>query len=85
MDLDFDSQVEFLIVPRPRKNGEGIKDSIYHQINSTIGTFWALRKVREVNSVISDGPGLCLSVFGAYYLLAVRLRSNPAFLPTETT
>ena len=79
MNLDFERQVEFLIVPRPRKNGEGFKDSLYHQINSTLGSFNILRKLREVDSVISDGPGLCLSVFGAYYLLAVGSSNQSYF------
>lgn len=70
MKID-EATVEYVIVPRPRKNGEGIKDSLYHQFNSLIGSFLLFRKFREVDSVLSNGPGLCLSVFGAYYLLAV--------------
>lgn len=84
MNLDFEKVVEFIIVPRPRKNGEGFKDSLFHQLNSLWGTLLALRKLREVNSVISDGPGLCLSVFGAYYFLTVRSDLIPAFLHAET-
>lgn len=70
MNID-ESIIEPLIVPRPRKNGEGVKDSLYHQINSLLGCVKVFMKLREVDSVLSNGPGLCLSVFGAYYVLAV--------------
>jgi hypothetical protein len=70
MKID-DSKVEYLIVPRPRKNGEGMKDTIYHQLNCLYGSFTTFIKLREVDSVLSNGPGLCLGVFGAYYILAV--------------
>lgn len=63
--------IEYVIIPRPRKNGEGIKDSLYHQLNSLLGCVRLLGKLNQVDSVLSNGPGLCLSVFGAYYLLAV--------------
>jgi len=66
-----ESQVEYIIVPRPRKNGEGIKDSLYHQMNSLLNSVIILGKLNEVDSVLSNGPGLCLSVFGAYYILAL--------------
>jgi hypothetical protein len=70
MKID-ESTIEYIIVPRPRKNGEGIKDSLYHQFNSLFKSAIIFLKLREVDSVLSNGPGLCLSVFGAYYLLAV--------------
>lgn len=72
MKIDPDT-IEFVIVPRPRKNGEGIKDSLYHQLKSLLGSVRLLGRLNQVDSVVSNGPGLCLSVFGAYILLAVGL------------
>lgn len=70
MKID-ESKVEYLVVGRPRKNGEGLKDTIYHQLNCLYDSLRTCMKLREVDSVLSNGPGLCLGVFGAYYILAV--------------
>lgn len=70
MKLDED-KVKYIVVPRPRKNGEGIKDSLYHQLNSLFKSVSLLLPYNDVECVISNGPGLCLSVFGAYYILTV--------------
>ncbi len=68
--IDTDT-IEYVIVPRPRKNGEGLAGSLYHQLNSLLGSVRLLANLNQVDSVLSNGPGLCLSVFGAYYILAV--------------
>ncbi len=68
--------IEYVVIPRPRKNGEGLKDSLYNQLNSLFGAVKIFAKQMEVDSVLTNGPGLCLSVYGAYYILCVLKAAN---------